>query len=76
MAALRSWLANFGRDPADERKIAAIVEKLRADGAEADFRSAEDAERAVASAAAADACLLYTSPSPRDRTRSRMPSSA
>ena len=24
----------------------------------------------------ADACLLYTSPSPRDRTRSRMPSSA
>ena len=25
---------------------------------------------------AAYACLLYTSPSPRDRTRSRMPSSA
>ena len=25
---------------------------------------------------AAWACLLYTSPSPRDRTRSRMPSSA
>ena len=23
-----------------------------------------------------DSCLLYTSPSPRDRTRSRMPSSA
>ena len=23
-----------------------------------------------------DCCLLYTSPSPRDRTRSRMPSSA
>ena len=27
-------------------------------------------------AAPAYACLLYTSPSPRDRTRSRMPSSA
>ena len=27
-------------------------------------------------AAASEACLLYTSPSPRDRTRSRMPSSA
>ena len=27
-------------------------------------------------AAFAQACLLYTSPSPRDRTRSRMPSSA
>ena len=26
--------------------------------------------------ASIDACLLYTSPSPRDRTRSRMPSSA
>ena len=26
--------------------------------------------------AAHEACLLYTSPSPRDRTRSRMPSSA
>ena len=25
---------------------------------------------------AANVCLLYTSPSPRDRTRSRMPSSA
>ena len=25
---------------------------------------------------AMDTCLLYTSPSPRDRTRSRMPSSA
>ena len=25
---------------------------------------------------AATTCLLYTSPSPRDRTRSRMPSSA
>ena len=28
------------------------------------------------SIAAHNACLLYTSPSPRDRTRSRMPSSA
>ena len=27
-------------------------------------------------AGASGACLLYTSPSPRDRTRSRMPSSA
>ena len=27
-------------------------------------------------AAIASLCLLYTSPSPRDRTRSRMPSSA
>ena len=41
---------------------------------------AEKERAAVAEAAAfeasAKACLLYTSPSPRDRTRSRMPSSA
>ena len=30
----------------------------------------------IASSKKAWACLLYTSPSPRDRTRSRMPSSA
>ena len=34
------------------------------------FAGAEDPS------ALANACLLYTSPSPRDRTRSRMPSSA
>ena len=31
---------------------------------------------AVADDSGDDTCLLYTSPSPRDRTRSRMPSSA
>ena len=30
----------------------------------------------VAKMLSSDGCLLYTSPSPRDRTRSRMPSSA
>ena len=33
-------------------------------------------ERLATGKANANACLLYTSPSPRDRTRSRMPSSA
>ena len=33
-------------------------------------------EKEIASANESYACLLYTSPSPRDRTRSRMPSSA
>ena len=36
---------------------------------------AEDTQ-VKAMVAEANACLLYTSPSPRDRTRSRMPSSA
>ena len=41
--------------------------------------SVEDTAYAIALAinkALDDNCLLYTSPSPRDRTRSRMPSSA
>ena len=37
-------------------------------------RSNDDLSFAVS--ALANICLLYTSPSPRDRTRSRMPSSA
>ena len=39
-------------------------------------RPARTARRADDACAQADDCLLYTSPSPRDRTRSRMPSSA
>ena len=33
-------------------------------------------EKVIQRCARTDLCLLYTSPSPRDRTRSRMPSSA
>ena len=41
-------------------------------------REAEEEERRAAAAEAARlrACLLYTSPSPRDKRQSRMPSSA
>jgi len=35
-----------------------------------------DVDQVTLLASAIQACLLYTSPSPRDRTRSRMPSSA
>ena len=35
-----------------------------------------DKKLLIQKAEEADTCLLYTSPSPRDRTRSRMPSSA
>ena len=37
---------------------------------------ATDSQRKPEAYAQAITCLLYTSPSPRDRTRSRMPSSA
>ena len=44
------------------------------------FENPDDAERYAGLLEAQDfpvpTCLLYTSPSPRDRTRSRMPSSA
>ena len=42
------------------------------------FITSEDGQDLFAhfSSIQSDGCLLYTSPSPRDRTRSRMPSSA
>ena len=36
----------------------------------------ERVQKMLASAGLTEACLLYTSPSPRDRQKSRMPSSA
>ena len=41
-----------------------------------DIRKKEDYENGHIMTALNYPCLLYTSPSPRDRTRSRMPSSA
>ena len=53
----------------------AAKKKLEADGDR--VKSAEErAAQCQAKANEQQACLLYTSPSPRDRTRSRMPSSA
>ena len=56
--------------PVEEReRVAAALE-----GTE---EEAQDAEAALVDGEEEDGdCLLYTSPSPRDRTRSRMPSSA
>ena len=46
------------------------------DGAQDDVVLLARPRGALALGRAAWTCLLYTSPSPRDRTRSRMPSSA
>src|SRR5665811_1231786 len=51
------------------------AERRAGDVVEADRLALVD-RGGIAAVLAADACLLYTSPSPRDRTRSRMPSSA
>ena len=56
----------------DEKiRIAKILEKMRVDVIEAGFAIASQGDFE-----AVQACLLYTSPSPRDRSVSRMPSSA
>ena len=43
---------------------------------EGDFKAKANAVLTLMGTDGGKACLLYTSPSPRDRTRSRMPSSA
>ena len=64
-------LANAAQDSNSDVRLAAIkaFEKLPAGTA------IPNLQRMVGSDTNID-CLLYTSPSPRDRTRSRMPSSA
>ena len=49
----------------------ALKEKLKQPG-----RAAKRIDNLFEEAQATGICLLYTSPSPRDRTRARMPSSA
>ena len=64
-------LAPFGRIKDDQYSILNASHKKAADFAE----WGSPAERAMLKGYL-HTCLLYTSPSPRDRTRSRMPSSA
>ena len=54
------------------------VSEAEESGAEAESGDSPEAEALANLTAEYEAynCLLYTSPSPRDRTRSRMPSSA
>ena len=52
------------------------VEELRKIDADALALATTAKTYALHEACEAGSCLLYTSPSPRDRTRSRMPSSA
>ena len=61
LAAAGADIAAVGRTPAQD-----TVEKVRALGRQAQIVSAD----------LSSICLLYTSPSPRDKRQSRMPSSA
>ena len=56
------------------RSDAFVKDAAKGETMEAAKRAAEEASRRAE--AAARTCLLYTSPSPRDKRQSRMPSSA
>ena len=69
----KAIIAESNRDVAQKAKVIALSLP--------NIESNESVIREIADAAKSgtvivDTCLLYTSPSPRDRTRSRMPSSA
>jgi len=69
-----SWQATWvGKQPYDENNIPQVrlVKTISPDPAVAEHQI-----DTLAGATLTSSCLLYTSPSPRDRTRSRMPSSA
>ena len=56
--------------PINDKELATIVSALRLGGDAALYQKMNKIKEIR------DACLLYTSPSPRDRQKSRMPSSA
>ena len=67
-AELRRVQSTIKKELASEKIIQEIYEYI--------FNAEGKKTRALLCLLASKACLLYTSPSPRDRTRSRMPSSA
>ena len=61
----------------DEQRIAAFLQRVGSDLSLNDYAGlCRFLDTDSGAAALADACLLYTSPSPRDVEESRMPSSA
>ena len=60
------------RSPDSQARAQALYQKLRAEMPLHELRQAQE----LSQEALAKACLLYTSPSPRDQRGSRMPSSA
>ena len=69
LAALGAHAVLLGRKA---ETLQTVVDEIKQDGGAASFHVCDIRQEEVVK----ETCLLYTSPSPRDRTRSRMPSSA
>ena len=71
---------SFAGQSVDPSKLKSLLDKLNILGKASQktytLSQGEQQRVAIARALVNSPCLLYTSPSPRDRTRSRMPSSA
>ena len=76
VAAARAAFSVYAATSLSQRKdlLAAVIAEYQ--NRLPDFASAVCEEMGAPLHTLATPCLLYTSPSPRDRTRSRMPSSA
>ena len=64
------WVAD------DDASIRTILEEVLSESFDVTVFADGEALLESLSSSTPDACLLYTSPSPRDRQKSRMPSSA
>ena len=58
------------------QRLAKVVKTMRGEARLTEANTAEMLREVRMALLEADVCLLYTSPSPRDRQKSRMPSSA
>ena len=66
-------LPAFAAAKADYSKDETVYAVMNADGS---IKSTTVSEHLYSASGLSNVCLLYTSPSPRDRQKSRMPSSA
>ena len=76
MAEIRNYTLNFGPQHPAAHGVLRLVLELDGEVIQRADPHIGLLHRATEKLAETRTCLLYTSPSPRDRTRSRMPSSA
>ena len=80
----KSFIPQLKKQIEDTLNVLDSIDKLEVDvdfsiqaySVQKSLKPMENIKNVIAVASGKGGCLLYTSPSPRDRTRSRMPSSA